>query len=495
MDQHPNSALSRAEAERLGYTVPFADCLARVAISEGTWRRALARTPEDGPRLPMKLVAGRGRGRGRSTYHARPQDLEEYIARVSTPAPLPADALSLIEALSFLAGKPISGKRGSDGDYVLWRGRLRAAVRDGDVTEYTILGVRRYSRAQLEPLKANFDAAGINGHPARQRLRRARAERAEAEGLVNTAETARIANVKRETAERWGGRRLYGARKIGGEWFFERVQIEARPRRAAPGPAEPVTCRHCGKPVMRTRSRRRRAKHYYHGECWEKVWAQRLAEGLAEMDPAELFRRRSEAQQRSWSEEEGVRDSSDYGDGDRLRELHRKPSVQKKRYTNQMVAMTGHPPTREQMDNVLTNVHRRNQADNPAKASADAQGDHAAELHEDGWEIPKIADELHVAIRTVERYLEERGRSERSPGRREAKQRRRIVEHLERVPTNPNGGLADPLSRRDLQRATGLSGSELGARLDELRADVFDVKGQVCVRLVSEKSVTPSLAA
>src|ERR1019366_4506529 len=146
MDQHPSSALSRAKAEQLGYTVPFADCLARMAISEGTWRRALARTPEDGPHLPMKLVAGRGRGRGRSAYHARPQDLEEYIARVSTPAPLPADALSPIEAVSFLAGKPISGKRGSagHGDYVLWRGRLRGAVRDGDVTKFTILGVRRY---------------------------------------------------------------------------------------------------------------------------------------------------------------------------------------------------------------------------------------------------------------------------------------------------------------------------------------------------------------
>jgi hypothetical protein len=421
MDQHPSDALSRAKAERLEVTVPFADCLARMTISEGTWRRALARSPEeDGPHLPMKLVAGRGRGRGRSAYHARRQDLEEYIARVSTPRPLPADADSLIEALSFLAGKPISGKRGSAGhrDYVLWRGRLRAAVRDGDVTEYTILGVRRYSRAELEPLKSSFDAAGINGRPARKRLQQARATRAEAEGLVDTAETARIAKVKRQTAERWGWRGLFGARKIAGRWFFERAQIEAR-QREAPGPAEPVTCWHCGKPVMRTRSRRRRAKHYYHGDCWREVQAQRLAEGLAEMDPAELFARRSEGQQRSWSKE-GVRDRTDYpvlGDATEILKAHNSPTKKRKRLTGMMFSRSGSKPSDDQVARWDKQANSRcSRSDGRSAASQKLTSQLAAAL-ERGLTVSAAAKEAGCEPRTARRLLRLAGVERRQPGR------------------------------------------------------------------------------
>jgi hypothetical protein len=132
------------------------------------------------------------------------------------------------------------------------------------------------------------------------------------------------------------------------------------------------------------------------------------------------------------------------------------------------------------------NARRRAQRDGAVAAVAQEQADRAEGLHRAGASGPEIAEALSIAERTVKRYLDERGRSERSPGRREAKQRRRVVEHLERV------GWSD--ERRGLQRATKMPAADLDARLAELNAEAFVVNGRACVR-VSPKSATPTLTA
>jgi hypothetical protein len=134
-------------------------------------------------------------------------------------------------------------------------------------------------------------------------------------------------------------------------------------------------------------------------------------------------------------------------------------------------------------DSHRSRPHRQGQANTRAVAEARAQADRAAELHALGWEAAEIAAEIQTAAPSVERYLREGGLSERSPGRREAKQRRRIIKHL--------AGRGGSDERRNLQRATKLSSTELSARRHELGAETYEVNRRACVRLVSPKTITP----
>lgn len=451
------------------------------------------RLPESDPlHLPGVLVAARG-GTG---WRVHPEVFEKWCLVHCSPSPPAAGAMNTEQLIEFLAGERIPSRSGL---YRWWLRRVAEAVEFGVLTDYLVIGRPRWSPTEAAGVKDALD--GIKGG-TRTRAQEARHALAAMVGLAGVAEAVRLKGVKRKTAEGWSGQGdrpvRFGARRVGGEVFFELAQLEAYtptiPAEKAITIMRKCAGAGCKAQVPRTPSQLERTKDSYCPTCWGQIkpTAQVLRDGQARMeehDPEELERRRSEGQQR--------RDRSTYGGGDgaRLRDLHRKPSVKRKRLRKMMWTKSRHVPTPEREREWDTNANRLAQADNPAKASADMQGDRAAELHAEGWGVAQIADQLHAAIPTVKRYLGERGRSERSLGRREAKQRRRILEHLERVPTDPNGGLAYPLSRRDLQRATGLSGSELGARLDELGADVFDVNGQACVRLVSEKSITPSLAA
>jgi hypothetical protein len=137
---------------------------------------------------------------------------------------------------------------------------------------------------------------------------------------------------------------------------------------------------------------------------------------------------------------------------------------------------------RDMQGRVRSRARSRARQNTGMATEARAQADRAEGLHAQGWDVAEIAEELTAAVPTVERYLRDRGRSEASPGRREAKQRRRIIRHLTKA--------AGSDRKRDIQRATKIPAAALAARLRELDVEHYKVNGEACVRLVSPKTIT-----
>ena len=113
--------------------------------------------------------------------------------------------------------------------------------------------------------------------------------RAEREGLIGVKATAQLAGVSVAAVRRWTDKGGFGARKIGGLWFFEKTQVEAYRRPAAREPPETIPCAmHCGRSVTLTASRARGAREaanvagehellVFCPECWATPEARSLA--------------------------------------------------------------------------------------------------------------------------------------------------------------------------------------------------------------------------
>ena len=457
--------LSPAEAELLDYTATLRRCCERLSIERHDVAQLLSAPPDDPFYLPHVRV--RSCGRTGLAYRVRPDDLEALAARISTP-PLPPDPIRPRDAIAVRAGERV---RGGSRRYSTYASQL---VRDPRVTRYVLRnGAVRYSRAEVEAL---------NRSPAR-------AKRLEAEGLVNSAKAAALTGYTAATVVRWGQKGLYGARKVGGAWWIPRDQLPPKHKRTASPPME-VSCSVCHEGMTRKASEVRRTLARDGGRIFcPKCWAARREEVLKanrtfpEPTP-ETRAKMSAAQRRTW--QEGKHDLAHMDVmRERLEEVFKSPSRNIERANRVSLGRGGNGLTEERKSELAKRTRRRAQRDSPAAVEADEHRDRTAEMHAQGLDLGEIAEELCVAIQTVKRYLAECGSlSERSPGRQEAKQRRRIAAHLLRL------GGAD--ERRNLQRATGLSVAVLSMRLLELGCEEYEASGRACVRLVSEESLTPA---
>ncbi len=397
---------------------------------------------------------------------------------------LSEDPIRKVEAVASLAGRQVPctdaayARLSKRLDYAVERGELKL-VRPAELVDQRRSGAR-YSRVEIEVYRLTLESAGINGRAAGQRRHvDARPRLAGEDGeLVSAAKASELTGRAHSTVRYWGPRGKYGARMIGNAWFFPRDRLPAR--RAPYRPLVTLPCAGgCGKSVKRSASAVERSVNvkFYCSECFPAARAELLRQGAANAPRPSRKPKQSAAMLRRWAEGKYDKDAHAERMKDTITTINKSPKKLVDRIESLRVGRGLASLTPAQRDELATKANQRSQADSPAKASAEVQGDRAAEKHAQGWEVAEIADEQHVVIRTVKRWLKERGRSERSPGRREAKQRRRIVKHLEQTVGN--------VERRDLQRATNLSARELGDRLHELGADVFDVNGRACVALVS----------
>ena len=89
-------------------------------------------------------------------------------------------------------------------------------------------------------------------------------------------------------ARRWTEKGRFGARKIDGLWFFDKAQVAAYRRPAAPQPPETVRCALCGESFTMRASRVRKAREaaeatesdellVFCSECWATPEARSLA--------------------------------------------------------------------------------------------------------------------------------------------------------------------------------------------------------------------------
>jgi len=338
-----------------------AECARRLTIYPAEIRR-LIRLPDGDPRhLPGVLITARG-GTG---WRVHPEVFAYYLCRQCSPTPPPMDAMSTEELIEFLAGERISSRTGL---YRWWQRRLDDAVAAGVLTEYLVMGRSRWSPAEAAGVKDALD--GIKGG-GRNRADAARCALAAMRQLVDVAETMRITGAKRRTVESWsgqgGGAVRFGARMIGGRLFFKREQLK---RVTTPGKAILRKCASCGKDRHKDGTELKRTPSHLHEStycdaCWEEVkpTAQVLRDGLARIeqhDPEGLYRRRSEAQQRSWRE--GKRDMSDYlvlGDAEHIVKLHNSENTTITRINRSMMSRFGRELTAEREREIRRNVRSR----------------------------------------------------------------------------------------------------------------------------------------
>ena len=250
--------------------------------------------------------------------------------------------------------------------------------------------------------------------------------------LVNIAEAVRITGVKRKTAEGWSGQgdrpRRFGARKIGGELFFDREQLEGY-RPTIPGKAIARRCVRCNspfrsrdgcEPLMRTPSQIKRTKSSYCDDCWSVISGtaqhlELLRDGLRtleENDPEELRKHRSEGQQRR----EGKRGGS-AGDATAILKAHNSPTKKRKRLTAMKLTRGGSLPSDEQMArwDEQANSRRARSADRSAK-SQDLASKLVAAL-ERGLTLTAAAQQEGCEFRTAQRLVRAAGVGPRQPGR------------------------------------------------------------------------------
>ncbi len=208
--------------------------------------------------------------------------------------------------------------------------------------------------------------------------------------------------------DRWGPSGRYGARKIGNGWYFDREQVEAR-QRARYGHAVPgVVCWGCGEPLTRTPSQLRRGKRPHCGKCWPEAAPQRLAEGLADLDPDERFKRQSEGQQLSWSD--GNRDRDEYAQlaltSNGLAEILRLQNSTKTRpeRIDKMIrtrTQGAYGLTEERWQQIAINALSSGQLGSARSQAARDLEQRVAELWPTDKTLQEIADSLHVSRQQV----------------------------------------------------------------------------------------------
>lgn len=308
--------LSVAAAEQQGYALTLNEAVAQLTINKGDVL-ALLHLPGTDPRHLNGVRLG---DRTRS-WRVRQSDLDELRTRLSTPKPLPLDAITHSEAVAILAGMRL---RGGTTEYNWWSDQLRAADRDEGLTRYTFRGTRsayatRYSRAEVEALKLRLAEEGITGpSPNRSRLIRARARAAQ--GLLTASEYAEIAGVDVNTVCGWASDdatkddAVEWAIKLRGRWYIDPEKAPRARGRARSLQVERPCSGECGRLLTLSAADLHRARRHYCKECdpegdrarRESITDARRA--WSELDPDEKRKRLSEGNRRSY--EEGRRDAA-----------------------------------------------------------------------------------------------------------------------------------------------------------------------------------------
>jgi hypothetical protein len=381
-----------------------AECRRRLTLGKNAVG-AMLRAPEGDPwHLPSERVVS---GKGKSSYGVREADCEQLAARISTP-PLPADAIWPGEAVEILAGRVL---RFGTAYTRQWK-RLQGEVNRGRLTEYVLVdgapaaGQRRYSRKEVRALARRLSKEGITSAPSsRRRVVEAAAKRVEGEGLIDTAAAAKLGNVERTVPARWGHEGRYGARKIDGEWFFEKAQVETYRRRAAPERPVNVVCAVCRKPhsVSAPASRRawarareagRAAPQFFHPECLvEQPGAYVLR--IAERKPKGEYR--SCATQAQW--DAGVRDRVKTGErlSHEMTELHKNPARHTALIDKTTQTRYGHPLSEERRAELETAARGRALTDSDrSRATRELEADVRELMETTDMAQMEIAGELRI---------------------------------------------------------------------------------------------------
>ncbi len=250
------------------------------------------------------------------------------------PAPLPADAISTGEAIAVLADrtlKPPSRAHPAATAYVRHQQRLVRGAEQGSLTEYK-LGPRRpryWSRAEVLALRDRLAAEGFTDKPPVNYHRRtveAIVKRAERDGLVSVEASAKLAGVTIGAVRKWIQRGRFGARKIGGLWFFDKAQVTAHKRPTPRQPPETVRCSLCGQPFTMQASKAQRAREVaaaaesdellvFCSDCWAKPEARSLAHSRQKWPSRYNAPERSRAITAQWAE--GKRDKEELGESTR----------------------------------------------------------------------------------------------------------------------------------------------------------------------------------
>jgi hypothetical protein len=302
------------------------------------------------------------------------------------------DQIRLIEAAGILAGKPIHSRDKITYERLI--DRVRTAVRRGQVRAERLDGVTRYSRRDVEALKAALDAAGINGRaqPKSKHLA-STAKQMDAAGFVNSATARALAGVSSPgLPARWGRMGLYGARKIAGQWFFDRSLLLGAHRRAARQPSLEVRCAACGESMMRTASEVRKGftrgrGRFYHRHCWAEVRSgvlrenrlQAVARGLPK-ESADSRAKRSAAQRAAWASGKHDRQAHSQIARDMVTTLRNSPTRHAAQIEDMQRTRYGSSPTEGDVRRREKSARRRQQASTARAEQAAARRARVAEL-------------------------------------------------------------------------------------------------------------------
>ncbi len=414
-------------AEALDPLLTAADCARCLPLGEPAVREML-RAPESDPfHLPSVFVPLGGRGGG---YRVRPEDLEQLVVRISTPAPLPADAIKASEAIALLAGKTLKTNTTA---YIRHQARLARAAMHGRLTEYRLLGPggasrhpRFYSRVEVLALRDSLKRDGFTTAAASQRRAvTVIVKRGEREGLISLETAAELAGVTPAAARKWTQRGRFGARKIDGLWFFDRAQVAAYQRRAPRQHPETIPCvMGCGRSVAMTASKARKARELaataghedllvFCPDCWATPEGRSLAHSRCVWRRGYSSPGRSRGLAAQWAD--GKRDKEQFAE--RTRQDWRSPKKAVERARKSTEARYDHDLSPDAVTEVARNARRRGQASTTRSASARALAAKVAKLWTTGKTQMAIADELHITQGRVAQIVRELDLPPRRRGR------------------------------------------------------------------------------
>jgi hypothetical protein len=405
-------------AEVPGPLLTVVGCARRLPLGESAVRGMLRAHESDPCHLPSVFVPLGGRGGG--GYRIRPEELEQLVVRISTPAPLPADAIRAHEAIALLAGKRLQTNSTA---YIRHQGRLARGAKHGRLTEYRLLGPgavprhsRYYSRAEVLALRDSLERDGFTPAAApHKRAVGAIIQRAEREGLISLEAGAELAGVTIAAARRWTQQGRFGARKIDGLWFFDRAKVAAYRRPAIRQPHETVPCAFCGGDVTRTASRIRKAREVaavagyedllvFCEKCWaNEPEARSLAHSRCVWRRGYSSPGRSGGMKAQWAD--GKRDGK--AQGERMSKVWRSPKTAVERAEKSTLARYGHPLSDPRQ--VERNARGRGQAATARSASTRELEAKVAELWPTDMTQMEIAHELHVTQGRVAQIARKRG--------------------------------------------------------------------------------------
>lgn len=215
--------ISQAEALELGYTLTAAQVAELTTLGPIRIRRAAAGRNGPGlgaecPVLPFAMVR---QDRSRPSYRFRRQAVADWLRQVAQPWPLPSDAIKTAEAIAILAG---AEQPWISPEYKRLHKRLADAT--DRLTEYRLLGEKRYSRAEVERLAGENLERGLTTEPLPQALKGR--HRLPGGDLLDTREAGAVLGERRmsgalspgSVAQRAREEKIPGIKRHG-RWWFE----------------------------------------------------------------------------------------------------------------------------------------------------------------------------------------------------------------------------------------------------------------------------------